>query len=99
MTVPVLRLASALPAEPEQAEGWRADAACALIDPALFYPQQGESTTEAKAVCRSCPVQHECLEEALANGEKFGIWGGLSERERRRIRRARRLAIVAQEAS
>ena len=49
----------------------------------------GASTREAKEVCRGCVVREECLEFALQNGEKFGIWGGLSERERRRIRRQR----------
>ena len=50
------------------------------------------STREAKEVCRGCVVREDCLEYALANGEKFGIWGGMSERERRRLRRARALA-------
>lgn len=63
-------------------------AACAgLTD--LFFPERGESTREAKAVCRACPVKAECLEWALDAGEKHGIWGGLSERERRRVRRDR----------
>lgn len=65
------------------------NAACKGIDPALFYPGRGHSVTEAKAVCEGCPVKAECLEWALDNGEKYGIWGGLSERERRRIRRDR----------
>lgn len=72
---------------------WRAYGACARpdIDPELFFPERGQSTGEAKAICARCPVKDVCLEVALANGEKFGIWGGLSERERRRIRKQRRL--------
>jgi WhiB family redox-sensing transcriptional regulator len=63
------------------------------VDPDLFYPERGESTSSAKKVCRACFVRAQCLEFALENGEKFGIWGGLSERERRRIRRQRTLAL------
>ena len=71
---------------------WHSYAACANVDPDLFFPERGESTSEAKAVCFTCPVREECLEYALRAGEKFGIWGGMSERERRRIRRARAAA-------
>jgi WhiB family redox-sensing transcriptional regulator len=59
------------------------------VDPELFFPERGSSTREAKEVCRGCVVRIECLEFAIANSEKFGIWGGMSERERRRVRRAR----------
>lgn len=58
--------------------------------PDLWFPGRGESTAEAKAICRVCPVRAECLEHAVRNGEKFGIWGGRSERERRRLRRSAR---------
>ncbi|MEJ7764740.1 MAG: WhiB family transcriptional regulator [Acidimicrobiales bacterium] len=68
---------------------WQNYANCLGVDPDLFFPERGISTREAKEVCASCPVRSECLENALENGEKFGIWGGLSERERRRIRRGR----------
>ncbi len=71
---------------------WQGRANCMGVDPELFFPERGASTREAKEVCRGCVVQEDCLEYALANGEKFGIWGGLSERERRRIRRQRALA-------
>jgi len=70
---------------------WQEEANCLGVDPDLFFPERGASTREAKAVCRSCEVRAECLEYALAHGEKFGIWGGLSERERRRVRRQRAL--------
>lgn len=72
-----------------QDRSWQTKANCMGVDPDLFFPERGASTREAKEVCRGCVVREECLEYALANGEKFGIWGGLSERERRRLRRAR----------
>jgi WhiB family redox-sensing transcriptional regulator len=71
---------------------WQDYSNCLGVDPDLFFPERGASTREAKEVCRGCVVREECLEFALANGEKFGIWGGMSERERRRIRRARAIA-------
>ena len=79
--------------------GWQRKANCMCVDPDLFFPERGASTREAKEVCRGCVVREDCLEYALANGEKFGIWGGMSERERRRIRRARALARRAASAS
>ena len=77
--------------EPDD-RSWQDYANCLGVDPDLFFPERGASTREAKEVCRGCVVREDCLEYALANGEKFGIWGGLSERERRRIRRQRALA-------
>jgi WhiB family redox-sensing transcriptional regulator len=71
---------------------WQERANCLGVDPDLFFPERGASTREAKAVCGSCEVRAECLEYALDHAEKFGIWGGLSERERRRLRRQRALA-------
>ena len=71
---------------------WQSRANCMGVDPDLFFPERGASTREAKEVCRGCVVQDDCLEYALTNGEKFGIWGGLSERERRRLRRGRAVA-------
>ncbi len=70
-------------------DDWQDGANCLGVDPDLFFPERGASTREAKEVCRGCVVRRQCLEFALQNGEKFGIWGGLSERERRRIRRQR----------
>ena len=72
-----------------QERSWQTKANCMGVDPDLFFPERGASTREAKEVCRGCVVREDCLEYALANGEKFGIWGGLSERERRRLRRQR----------
>jgi WhiB family redox-sensing transcriptional regulator len=68
---------------------WQDKANCLGVDPDLFFPERGASTREAKEVCRGCVVRADCLEYALVNGEKFGIWGGMSERERRRLRRQR----------
>ena len=74
---------------------WRLEALCAETDPEAFFPEKGGSTRDAKRVCSGCSVRAECLEFALANDERFGIWGGLSERERRRLRMQRRDAITA----
>lgn len=67
---------------------WQAQALCAQTDPEAFFPEKGGSTREAKSVCSRCEVRSQCLEYALKNDERFGIWGGLSERERRRIKRS-----------
>ena len=74
-------------AEEEERLSWQTDALCAQTDPEAFFPEKGGSTREAKRICDGCEVRSECLDYALANDERFGIWGGLSERERRRIRR------------
>jgi WhiB family redox-sensing transcriptional regulator len=67
---------------------WMALAACRDASPAIFFPPPSRTAAPAKRVCAGCPVQAECLEYALENGERFGIWGGMSERERRRLRPA-----------
>ncbi|WP_298253500.1 WhiB family transcriptional regulator [uncultured Arthrobacter sp.] len=67
---------------------WQADALCAQTDPEAFFPEKGGSTRDAKKVCGSCIVKAECLEYALEKDERFGIWGGMSERERRRLRKS-----------
>jgi WhiB family redox-sensing transcriptional regulator len=68
---------------------WTELALCQETDPEAFFPEKGGSTREAKQVCKKCEVRAECLEYALVNDERFGIWGGLSERERRRMTRRR----------
>ena len=73
-------------------KSWWDFANCLGVDPDLFFPERGASTKEAKEVGRGCIVKEDCLEYALSHGEKFGIWGGMSERERRRLRRQRALA-------
>jgi WhiB family transcriptional regulator, redox-sensing transcriptional regulator len=67
--------------------GWQERALCAQTDPEAFFPEKGGSTREAKKVCAACQVRVDCLEYALAHDERFGIWGGLSERERRRAKK------------
>ena len=67
---------------------WQEQALCAQTDPEAFFPEKGGSTREAKRICVGCDVKGECLEYALGQDERFGIWGGLSERERRRLKRA-----------
>ena len=74
---------------------WHQHGACRGADPNLFFPERGESVKEAKAVCARCPVRAECLEYALEQPGEIGIWGGLSERERRQLRRQRRLKEAA----
>jgi WhiB family redox-sensing transcriptional regulator len=69
---------------------WRKRAACRGIDPEVFYPVSDEDGEEAKAICAMCPVRQACLEHALAHREREGVWGGTTERERRRIHRQRR---------
>lgn len=77
---------------------WVTHALCAQTDPEAFYPEKGGSTRQPKSVCRSCPVMAECRDYALANGEMYGVWGGLSENDRRRLRRqARRTATPVTE--
>jgi WhiB family transcriptional regulator, redox-sensing transcriptional regulator len=88
-------MASQRPVAPAGDEAWRLDALCAETDPEAFFPEKGGSTREAKRVCSGCAVRAECLEAALTNDERFGIWGGLSERERRRLRLQRRIPISA----
>lgn len=68
---------------------WQSDSLCAQTDPEAFFPEKGGSTRDAKKICTTCEVKAQCLEYALQNDERFGIWGGLSERERRRLRRSR----------
>ncbi len=68
-------------------ETWMESALCAQTDPEAFFPDKGGSTRNAKNVCASCEVRAQCLAYALEHGERYGIWGGLSERERRALRR------------
>lgn len=69
---------------------WQARANCLGVSADLFFPERGASTREAREVCAGCSVREECLAYALANEIKFGIWGGTSERERRKMRKQRR---------
>lgn len=82
--VPGVRRASE---DDENALAWQSDALCAQTDPEAFFPEKGGSTRDAKRICSTCDVRGECLEYALNNDERFGIWGGMSERERRKLKR------------
>ena len=66
---------------------WQRDALCSQTDPEAFFPEKGGSTRDAKRICAGCDVKAQCLEFALANDQRFGIWGGLSERERRKLKK------------
>lgn len=80
--------AEAIPAAPGKRPSWQDRSLCSQTDPEAFFPEKGGSTRAAKRVCRGCEVRAECLEYALGNEERWGIWGGLSERERSRMKRA-----------
>jgi WhiB family redox-sensing transcriptional regulator len=69
---------------------WQQFAACRGVDPEVFHPDTDEDAEDAKAICGLCPVREPCLEYALVVREKLGVWGGLTERERRRLLRRRR---------
>ncbi|OQO92388.1 WhiB family transcriptional regulator [Saccharomonospora piscinae] len=68
-------------------QDWQERALCSQTDPEAFFPEKGGSTREAKRICQVCEVKDDCLEYALAHDERFGIWGGLSERERRKLKK------------
>ena len=69
---------------------WRQHGACNGLDPSIFFPDSEEASDEAKSICSECMVRVSCLEHALARREKDGVWGGTTEKERRRIIRQRR---------
>ncbi|MEU6929481.1 WhiB family transcriptional regulator [Streptomyces sp. NPDC046385] len=68
---------------------WQEDALCAQAGPEFFFPAPGSSTREAKQLCGACPGRAACLEYALTHDERFGVWGGLSEKERISLKRRR----------
>lgn len=68
-------------------QSWHEYALCSQTDPEAFFPDKGGSTREAKQICKICPVINECLQYALLHDERFGIWGGMSERDRRRLKK------------
>lgn len=73
-------------AENDSSEPWQMRALCAQADYEAFFPEKGGSARDAKKVCARCPVRKDCLDAALSNGESFGIWGGYTEHERRKLR-------------
>ena len=74
---------------------WRYRGACRGLDPDVFYPVTDEEAGPAKDVCGQCVVRQQCLEFALDNREREGVWGGATEKERRRILRQRRKTTAA----
>ena len=80
------------PKEQSMNTNWRKLSACEGLDPDIFYPasEDDAASAPAKAVCETCPVKQPCLEHALENREREGVWGGMTERERRRMIRQRR---------
>lgn len=75
---------------PPEAHAWMLDAKCRGAAPASFFPSDGLGVEAAQRVCAGCTVRADCLEYALVNRIEHGVWGGASERERRRILRRRR---------
>jgi WhiB family redox-sensing transcriptional regulator len=71
---------------------WYEQAACRDADPDIFFPERGESLAPAKAICFTCPVWDDCYQTGLR--QKFGVWAGTSERERRRLRRRLGIRLV-----
>ena len=71
---------------------WTKRALCAEVDPDLFFPEIGDDVAGAKRICKACDVKEECLKYSLDNDERFGVWGGLSEHNRRKLRAERKLA-------
>jgi WhiB family redox-sensing transcriptional regulator len=72
--------------------GWMREAACRGMDTNLFFPITGQHAVEAKTVCARCPVAEACRDYALKSGEKWGVWGGMTEKDRKTVRRARKVA-------
>ena len=72
---------------------WMARGNCRNFPPAMFFPSDGAGVERARAICAKCPVTSECLEYALTEHIDHGVWGGCSERERRRIAKRRRLEV------
>lgn len=80
---------------PDTPPTWHQHAACRDHPQRLFFPNYGENTNHAKAICAGCPVKPECLHHALTQPEKHGIWGGTTPRQRQQIRMAKRRGKAA----
>ena len=78
------------PPDPDSETAWMADGNCRLHPPATFFPSDGVGVDRARKICKDCPVAGRCLEYALEARIDHGVWGGCSERERRRILKRRR---------
>ena len=71
---------------------WMARGSCRTVEPSVFFPSDGVGVEVARQICQTCPVKQQCLEYAIQHRIDHGVWGGASERERRRIARRRRVA-------
>jgi WhiB family redox-sensing transcriptional regulator len=76
------------------AEPWMADGLCAQVDPDCWFPEKGGSTAEAKRICLGCDIREQCLQYALDHDERFGVWGGYSERDRRKLARGQTVPLL-----
>ncbi|GIU96811.1 MAG: hypothetical protein KatS3mg013_0614 [Actinomycetota bacterium] len=76
-----------LPTDPRPPDRWQDRAACFGVDPNVFFPVSEEDAAPALAFCAVCRIREECLAWALRNGERYGVWGGLTEQQRRRLQR------------
>lgn len=88
--MPTLPTASTYP--PETADAWLTEALCAQTDPEVFFPERGSNARAAKRICLHCDVIAQCRDWALSTGQQEGVWGGLSETERRTLLRHNRAA-------
>ena len=86
-------------AAPEVAYSWQTEASCRGVDAEIFFPATEDEAVPAKAICDTCPVRLACLAFALERNEKFGVWGGLTEKERARLSPAARESIRRQVAA
>jgi WhiB family transcriptional regulator, redox-sensing transcriptional regulator len=85
-----------IPRDPDSTTAWMALGLCRMYSPSTFFPSDGVGVDKARKICASCPVKNECLEHALEHRIEHGVWGGCSERERRRILKRRRDLNVSQ---
>jgi WhiB family redox-sensing transcriptional regulator len=85
--------------QPDSDTAWMDAGNCRSVSPSVFFPSDGVGVEVAREVCRDCPVKNACLEYALVNHIDHGVWGGTSERERRRIARRRRVSAAAGDRS
>ncbi len=83
-----------LPEDPTPPDAWQDRANCFGIDPDVFFPITEEDAGPALAFCTGCPIKIECLAWALRNGERYGVWGGLTEQQRRRLQRRSGVAVA-----
>jgi WhiB family redox-sensing transcriptional regulator len=82
--------------DPDSVTAWMADGNCRMYPPATFFPSDGAGVDKARRICATCAVTEQCLEYALEHRIEHGVWGGCSERERRRILKRRRLSLVVE---